>query len=86
MYHAAHFHCRCSPQDEDRVTQELARHNIAEFYVLNPGGGWRSKCWPPERYGELHRQLAAQHGWRGVVSFGPRRGKAWRKRSYPPPG
>lgn len=66
------FPLQVQPADEDRVTQELARHNIAEFYVLNPGGGWRSKCWPPERYGELHRQLAAQHGWRGIVSFGPR--------------
>jgi heptosyltransferase-1 len=66
------FPLQVQPEDEDRVTQELARHNIAEFYVLNPGGGWRSKCWPPERYGELHRRLAAQHGWRGIVSFGPR--------------
>lgn len=59
------------PEDEKQVTQELARHNIADFYVLNPGGGWRSKCWPPERYGELHHRLAAQHGWRSVISFGP---------------
>jgi heptosyltransferase I len=60
-----------SPEDEKQVTQELARHNIADFYVLNPGGGWRSKCWPPERYGELHHRLAVQHGWRAVISFGP---------------
>jgi len=59
------------PEDEKQVTQELARHNIADYYVLNPGGGWRSKCWPPERYGELHHRLAAQHGWRAVISFGP---------------
>jgi len=59
------------PEDEKQVTQELARHNIADFYVLNPGGGWRSKCWPAERYGELHHRLAAQHGWRSVISFGP---------------
>jgi heptosyltransferase I len=59
------------PEDEKQVTQELASHNIADFYVLNPGGGWRSKCWPPERYGELHHRLAAQHGWRSVISFGP---------------
>jgi heptosyltransferase-1 len=65
------FPLQITPEDEDRVTQELARHNIAEFYVLNPGGGWRSKCWLPERYGELHRRLAAQYGWRGIVSFGP---------------
>jgi heptosyltransferase-1 len=59
------------PEDEKQVTQELARHNIADFYVLNPGGGWRSKCWPPERYGELHHRLAVQNGWRAVISFGP---------------
>lgn len=59
------------PEDEKQVTQELARHNIADFYVLNPGGGWRSKCWPPERYGELHHRLAAQLGWRSVIGFGP---------------
>ena len=59
------------PEDEKQVTQQLARHNIADFYVLNPGGGWRSKCWPPERYGELHHRLAVQHGWRAIISFGP---------------
>jgi heptosyltransferase-1 len=59
------------PEDEKQVTQELARHNLVDFYVLNPGGGWRSKCWPPERYGELHHRLAVQHGWRGIVTFGP---------------
>jgi heptosyltransferase I len=59
------------PEDEKQVTQELARHNIGDFYVLNPGGGWRSKCWPPERYGELHHRLAVQHGWRAIISFGP---------------
>ena len=60
-----------SPDDVQYAAQELARQNIHEFYVLNPGGGWRSKCWPPERYGELHRKLADQSGWRGVVSYGP---------------
>jgi heptosyltransferase I len=59
------------PEDEKQVTQELACHSIGDFYVLNPGGGWRSKCWPPERYGELHHRLAVQHGWRAIISFGP---------------
>lgn len=65
------FPLQVHAEDEARVTQELARHNITDFYVLNPGGGWRSKCWPPERYGELHRKLAEERGWRGIVSFGP---------------
>lgn len=59
------------PEDEDRAARELAAHALEEFHVLNPGGGWRSKCWPAQRYGELHRTLAARYGWRGVVTFGP---------------
>ena len=27
-------------------TRELAAPNLGDFFVLNPGGGWRSKCWP----------------------------------------
>lgn len=68
---AARFPLVVDPQDEDAVSRELAKHALHEFFVLNPGGGWRSKCWPAERYGELHRKLAARFGWRGVVSFGP---------------
>jgi heptosyltransferase-1 len=68
---APRFPLTLRPEDEKQVTQELARHNLTDFFVLNPGGGWRSKCWPPERYGELHHRLAAQHGWRGIITFGP---------------
>jgi heptosyltransferase-1 len=59
--------------DEDRATAnaELARHNLNNFFVLNPGGGWQSKCWPAERYGQLSALLSAQYGWRGVVTYGP---------------
>lgn len=57
--------------DEEVAVAELARNSINEFFVLNPGGGWRSKCWPPARYGELHRKLVERYGWRGVVSIGP---------------
>lgn len=58
-------------EDEDRVTRELSAHGLNEFFVLNPGGGWLSKCWPAERYGELNRKLVDRIGWRGVVTFGP---------------
>jgi lipopolysaccharide heptosyltransferase I len=59
------------PEDDELVTRELKNRGVTDFYVLNPGGGWLSKCWPAERYGELHRKLAERHGWSGVVSFGP---------------
>jgi heptosyltransferase-1 len=58
-------------EESEVVARELNERGVNEFYVLNPGGGWLSKCWPAERYGELHRRLAQRHGWRGVVSFGP---------------
>lgn len=58
-------------EDNETVLRELTRHGLREFFVLNPGGGWRSKCWPAERYGELHRQLYETRGWRGVLTYGP---------------
>jgi heptosyltransferase I len=65
------FPLEIRPEDEEAASRELARNNLAEFFVLNPGGGWRSKCWPPARYGELHRKLAERFGCRGLVTFGP---------------
>ena len=59
------------PEDEDIASRELASHGLESFYLLNPGGGWRSKCWPPERYGELARSLHLARGWRGVLTVGP---------------
>jgi heptosyltransferase I len=58
------------PDDEALVANELARRNIDDFFVLNPGGGWRSKCWPPERYGELHLKIFEKTGMRCVISYG----------------
>ena len=58
-------------EDDGCVARELSAHGLGDFFVLNPGGGWLSKCWPAARYGELHRGLVGRHGWRGVVTFGP---------------
>jgi ADP-heptose:LPS heptosyltransferase len=38
--------------------------------ILNPGGGWQSKLWPAERFGQLARELRRQ-GLDPLVSFGP---------------
>jgi heptosyltransferase I len=62
------------PRDEEVCCAELAKRGITtneDFYVLNPAGGWRSKCWPAERYGQLHAALSKHIRWRGVVSYGP---------------
>src|SRR5262249_53662193 len=53
------------------VDRQIARNGVGEFFVVSPGGGWRWKCWPPERYGELCRELEQRLGWRAVVNCGP---------------
>lgn len=65
------FPLSVSPGTGERVKRFLRENEIGEFFVLSPGGGWGSKCWPAERYGALHRALAQRYGLRGVVSFGP---------------
>jgi len=66
----AFFPLRVPPAAEAGVREMLRAGNVAEYFMLSPSGGWLSKCWPAERYGELHRRLAARRGWRGVISYG----------------
>lgn len=71
---AARFSVHVPDEADGVIEKQLAARGVRDFYVLSPGGGWRSKCWPAERYGHLHRRLAALPalaGWRGVVNFGP---------------
>lgn len=65
------FPLRVRPAAEALLRAKLESAGLQDFFVLSPGGGWRSKCWPPERYGALHRELARLTGLRGVISFGP---------------
>jgi heptosyltransferase-1 len=65
------FPLAVNAEEHARVLSKLEKQGIAEFFVVSPGGGWRSKCWPPERFGELHRKLREQFGWRGIISYGP---------------
>jgi heptosyltransferase-1 len=53
------------------VTARLAAIDAGTgFALLNPGGGWASKLWPAERFGELARGLA-ERGLRCLVTWGP---------------
>lgn len=51
--------------------QVLRGFSIDRYVVLSPAGGWRSKCWPPQRYGELCRQIYANFGLRCILNQGP---------------
>jgi lipopolysaccharide heptosyltransferase I len=53
------------------AVQLLRGFSIDRYVVLSPAGGWRSKCWPPERYGALCQQIRANLGVRCVLNQGP---------------
>jgi len=75
---AARFPIHVSPEADAAVEKQLGTRGVREFFVLSPGGGWLSKCWPAERYGHLHRRLLslpAFADWNSVVNFGPREKK-----------
>jgi len=43
--------------DDAYVDQQLAALGAKDFIIVNPGGGWRAKCWSPEDYAELIRRV-----------------------------
>jgi len=60
------------PNEEDAAMREfLQTLKLERYVVLSPGGGWRSKCWPAERFGELCGRLRQSLGLRCVVNYGP---------------
>lgn len=41
------------------------------YALINPGAAWPNKRWPPARFGDVARGLAAQYGLASVVLWGP---------------
>jgi heptosyltransferase-1 len=48
------------PEDREAVREQLLQLGTKEFIIVNPGGGWKSKRWPPANYAELIATLAAK--------------------------
>jgi heptosyltransferase-1 len=59
------------PVDEAAILKYLSSRGVERYVVLSPGGGWRSKCWPPERFGALCRMISDALSLRCVVNYGP---------------
>ena len=57
--------------DRQRVSSDLTTVGITKYIVLSPGGGWSSKCWPAERFGELCRKIRDDLNARCVINYGP---------------
>jgi lipopolysaccharide heptosyltransferase I len=43
-----------------------------KFAILNPGGGWPTKLWSPERFAALADALWLNHNMASIVTFGPK--------------
>jgi heptosyltransferase-1 len=58
---------------ENRAAEryQLQTQGLDRYIVLSPGGGWRSKCWPAERFGMLCRKLRESLQLGCVVNVGP---------------
>jgi lipopolysaccharide heptosyltransferase I len=71
-----------SPKVEFSLPEQPADARMAEnslhavglrhgnFAILNPGAGWPSKIWPPDRYGEVARRLQAARGLASLAVWG----------------
>jgi len=41
------------------------------YAILNPGGGWTTKLWSPQRFGELADEIWGNHGLHSLITYGP---------------
>jgi heptosyltransferase-1 len=67
----APFTLAVSSIQEAFVLQLLRGFSIDRYVILSPGGGWRSKCWPPDRYGALCEKILERLGLCCVLNHGP---------------
>jgi heptosyltransferase-1 len=67
----ASFRLHVPQVDDCGIRDYLAKLGLDRYVVLSPGGGWRSKCWPPERFGQLSLLIRHTLGLRSVVNYGP---------------
>jgi heptosyltransferase I len=67
----ANFRLDLPPSQHEELPPYLGGDVMKNYVVLSPGGGWRSKCWPPERFGALCKKLFESLSLRCLVNYGP---------------
>jgi len=65
------FPISITPTAEAAAESELARMNLREFVLLNPGGSWVTKRWSPERFGRLAAAIERECTLPSLVVWGP---------------
>jgi len=69
--HSVPFDFAVSREDRDHVDSLISGAGLEDFVVINPGGGWESKTWKPEYYGELCTRIRDEWNLPVVVTTGP---------------
>jgi heptosyltransferase-1 len=59
------------PSDESIFRDYLRGAGVEHYVALSPGGGWRSKCWPADRFGALCKEIRDSLNLRCIVNYGP---------------
>jgi ADP-heptose:LPS heptosyltransferase len=67
----APFTLRVNVSDSALVKGDLEKQGISRYVVLSPGGGWRSKCWPVDRFGALCERISRELAIPCIVNYGP---------------
>jgi ADP-heptose:LPS heptosyltransferase len=58
--------------DRDQLEASTEIERIKSPYaILNPGGGWPTKLWSPERFGQLADALWSHFGLESLITHGP---------------
>jgi heptosyltransferase I len=57
--------------DQKAEADAIAEKATGDFVILNPAGGWVTKLWHPEKYGELADMISEKLGLAPVVTIGP---------------
>jgi lipopolysaccharide heptosyltransferase I len=65
--------------DSLHIDSLLSRAQLERYVVLNPGGGWATKCWAPDRYGKLAQRIQRGLGMPVIVTTGPGEEGLYRK-------
>jgi lipopolysaccharide heptosyltransferase I len=64
------FPIAVSAEDEAFAAKEASLSSL-RFAIINPGGGWKTKLWPAERYGQIADWLSKEVGLSSIVTCGP---------------
>jgi len=65
------FPIQAAAQDLRQVRERLRDEGAENYIVVSPGGGWKSKCWPAERFGTLCAEVWRRHAIRSVINLAP---------------